>query len=165
MGVVIAVIEEIAVVTVSYTKLVLIMSSKYGSNINSLPVVQHRDRILYALDNHNTIIVISETGTGKSTVIPQILHSSGWASGGKAIVCTQPRRIAAISVASRVAKEIGCRIGEEVGYSVRFDRKISPKTKIKYSTDGVLIREVMSDPLLVAYSVVMVDEVSMLLWI
>jgi ATP-dependent RNA helicase DDX35 len=81
-----------------------------------------------------------------------------YANDYKAIVCTQPRRVAAVNVSGRVAEELGCLVGEEVGYNVRFHTRISSKTVIKYCTDGVLIRETLSDPLLSKYSVVMVDE-------
>ena len=123
-----------------------------------LPIYNYKDHILYALENYNVVVLVSSTGTGKSTQIPQYLYESGWAKD-KCILCTQPRRLAAIAIATRVAQEIGCQVGEQVGYSIRFDRKVSYDTKIKYCTDGVLIREMMSDPLLEAYSVVIIDEV------
>ena len=136
-----------------------------SSNFNStqtqnLPIHAHKLEILYALEKYSTVVLVSDTGTGKSTQVPQYLYSSGWASEGKAIVCTQPRRVAVLSISKRVAQEVGCILGDEVGYMIRFDSKYSNKTKIKYCTDGVLIREIMSDPLLSAYSVVMIDEVS-----
>jgi HrpA-like RNA helicase len=86
------------------------------------------------------------------------LHEAGWTAKGRSVVCTQPRRVAAISVSARTAEEFGCRLGEEVGYAVRFDNKTSSNTIIKYCTDGVLLRETQNDPLLSKYSVVMVDE-------
>lgn len=99
-----------------------------------------------------------ETGCGKSTQLPLYLHEAGWANEGYAVVCTQPRRVAVMTVASRVADEFGCKVGEEVGYGIRFDFQCSTKTKIKYYTDGVLLRETMTDPLLSKYSVVIIDE-------
>jgi ATP-dependent RNA helicase DDX35 len=100
-----------------------------------------------------------ETGCGKSTQLPLYLHEGGWTSDGtSAIVCTQPRRLAAITLANRVAEEYGCSVGEQVGYGIRFDYKCSSLTKIKYYTDGVLLREIMSDPLLSRYSCVIIDE-------
>jgi ATP-dependent RNA helicase DDX35 len=90
--------------------------------------------------------------------LPLYLHEAGWTQGERCVVCTQPRRVAATSVATRVAAEFGCTLGEEVGYGVRFDFKCSDKTRIKYYTDGVLLRETMSDPLLSKYSVIIVDE-------
>lgn len=85
-------------------------------------------------------------------------HEGGWTSNGSSIVCTQPRRLAAITVATRVAEEYGCSIGEQVGYGVRFDYKCSSLTKIKYYTDGILLRETLSDPLLSKYSIIIIDE-------
>ena len=86
------------------------------------------------------------------------MYEGGWTSNGGAIVCTQPRRIAAVTVATRVAEEFGCNVGEQVGYGTRFDFKCSSLTKIKYYTDHILIREMISDPLLSKYSIVIVDE-------
>lgn len=95
---------------------------------------------------------------GKSTQIPQYLvESGGWTANDFQVVCTQPRRIAAASLAQRVADEVGTHLGDRVGYSVRFEDKTSPNTKIKYVTDGLLLREAtLHDPLLSRYSVVMV---------
>eukprot|EP01032_Pedospumella_encystans_P025913 gene25913-29272_t len=123
-----------------------------------LPVYRYRTQILYALEKYRTLVLIGETGCGKSTQLPQYLHEAGWTAGSRCVVCTQPRRVAATSVATRVAVEFGCALGEEVGYGVRFDFKCSSKTVIKYYTDGVLLRETMSDPLLSKYSVIIVDE-------
>ena len=87
----------------------------------------------------------------------QYLAESGFADKGR-IGCTQPRRVAAMSVAKRVAEEVGCRLGQEVGYAIRFEDCTSPETKIKYMTDGLLQRESIIDPLCSQYSVVMLDE-------
>ena len=76
------------------------------------------------------------------------------------MVCTQPRRVAAVTVAKRVAEEVGCQLGEDVGYSIRFEDRTCDKTKVKFVTDGVLLRELMTDPELNNYSVVILDEVS-----
>jgi ATP-dependent RNA helicase DDX35 len=96
---------------------------------------------------------------GKTTQIPQYLHEAGWTQGGRVIACTQPRRVAATSIAARVAEEMGVQLGQEVGYSVRFeDMSSSSLTRIKYLTDGMLFRETMMDPLLKRYSVIMIDE-------
>lgn len=124
-----------------------------------LPIFQYRSHILYAVEKYSVVVLISDTGTGKSTQIPQYLLESGWASEGQVILCTQPRRIAVMTISDRVAKERHCLLGDEVGYSIRFEKKYSDeRTKIKYCTDGVLIRELMSDPMLLRYSVVMIDE-------
>ena len=124
----------------------------------NLPITSEKQNILYALERFSTVVVTAETGSGKSTQLPQFLHESGWTKGNRCIACTQPRRMAAITVAGRVAEEFGCVLGEEVGYAVRFDAKCSDKTVIKYCTDGLLLRETMSDPLLSKYSVIIVDE-------
>ncbi|XP_010529181.1 PREDICTED: probable pre-mRNA-splicing factor ATP-dependent RNA helicase DEAH9 [Tarenaya hassleriana] len=124
-----------------------------------LPVYKHRTEILYLVETHATTIVVGETGSGKTTQIPQYLREAGWADGGRVIACTQPRRLAVRSVATRVAEEMGVNLGEEVGYTIRFeDHTASGLTSVKFLTDGVLIREMMDDPLLTKYSVVMVDE-------
>ena len=88
----------------------------------------------------------------------QYLAEEGFCAGGKKIGCTQPRRVAAKSVAERVAEEFGCRLGQEVGYSIRFEDCTSPDTIIKYQTDGMLLRELLVDPDLSSYSVIMLDE-------
>lgn len=124
----------------------------------NLPINTQKANILYALENYNTVVVTAETGSGKSTQLPQFLHEAGWTKGNRCIACTQPRKMAAITVATRVAEEFGCTIGEEVGYAVRFDSKCSDRTVIKYCTDGLLLRETMSDPLLSKYSVILIDE-------
>ena len=89
----------------------------------------------------------------------QYLLESGWGCDGKIIAVTQPRRIAAISLATRVADELGTSLGQVVGYSIRFDEKVSGKTRLKFLTDGMLLREMLTDPLLKRYCVIMVDEV------
>ncbi|RSH91218.1 hypothetical protein EHS25_009517 [Saitozyma podzolica] len=94
-----------------------------------------------------------------STQIPQYLHEAGWTAQNHVVACTQPRRVAATSVATRVAEEVGSVLGDEVGYSIRFEDLSSPtRTRIKYMTDGMLFRETMVDPLLSRYSVIMIDE-------
>ncbi|KAA0166972.1 hypothetical protein FNF27_07423 [Cafeteria roenbergensis] len=124
-----------------------------------LPVFGARARFLYAVETHGVVIVTAETGSGKSTQLPQYLAEAGWAQHGRAVCCTQPRRIAATMLAARVADERGCALGTEVGFAVRFEEQFRRgETKIKFVTDGLLLREAMSDPLLSAYSVVMVDE-------
>ncbi|PWA79926.1 RNA helicase family protein [Artemisia annua] len=124
-----------------------------------LPVYKYREAILYLVETHSTSIIVGETGSGKTTQIPQYLKEAGWADGGRVIACTQPRRLAVQSVAARVAEEMGVTLGEEVGYTIRFEDVTNPDlTRIKFLTDGVLLREMMDDPLLSKYSVIMVDE-------
>jgi ATP-dependent RNA helicase DHX8/PRP22 len=101
--------------------------------------------------------VIGETGSGKTTQMTQYLAESGYTSTGR-IGCTQPRRVAAMSVAKRVAEEVGCRLGEEVGYAIRFEDCTSQSTVIKYMTDGMLLREALLDDSLSSYSVIILDE-------
>lgn len=102
-------------------------------------------------------MVIGETGSGKTTQITQYIAEHGFLSSGK-LACTQPRRVAAMSVAKRVSEEFGCRLGQEVGYTIRFEDCTSPETKIKYMTDGMLLRECLIDSELNQYSVIMLDE-------
>jgi ATP-dependent RNA helicase DDX35 len=125
----------------------------------TLPVFQAREKILYLLEKYQTLVLVGETGCGKSTQVPQYLHEAKWTAEGRVVGCLQPRRVAAVSVAQRVAAERGCAIGEEVGYAIRFESCYSElRTRIKYMTEGVLIREMMRDPLLSRYSVIMLDE-------
>ncbi|XP_031287502.1 probable pre-mRNA-splicing factor ATP-dependent RNA helicase DEAH9 isoform X2 [Pistacia vera] len=117
-----------------------------------LPVYKYRTALLYLVETHATTIVVGETGSGKTTQIPQYLKEAGWADGGRVIACTQPRRLAVQAVASRVAEEMGVKVGEEVGYTIRFeDLTKKGVTMIKFLTDGVLLREMMDDPLLTKY--------------
>lgn len=124
----------------------------------SLPVYQYREQLIKAVKDHQVLIVVGETGSGKTTQLPQYLYESGYSEKGLQIACTQPRRVAATSVATRVAEEMGVRLGQEVGYSIRFDEKSSPKTRVKYMTDGMLLREFMNDALVSKYSAIMIDE-------
>ncbi|KAK9470990.1 P-loop containing nucleoside triphosphate hydrolase protein [Dipodascopsis tothii] len=124
----------------------------------SLPIFRHRREILYLIETTPVVVLIGHTGSGKTTQLPQYLHEAGWTTDGLAVACTQPRRMAATSVAARVANEIGCALGQDVGYSIRFEDMTSDRTRIKYMTDGMLVREILVDPLLSRYSVIMIDE-------
>ncbi|KAE8379441.1 P-loop containing nucleoside triphosphate hydrolase protein [Aspergillus bertholletiae] len=123
-----------------------------------LPIARYRQNLLYLIDTYPVTIVVGQTGSGKTTQLPQYLDQAGWCADGKSIAVTQPRRVAATTVAARVAEEMRCRIGEEVGYSIRFEDLTSASTRIKFLTDGMLLREALVDPLLSRYSVIMVDE-------
>lgn len=123
-----------------------------------LPVAQLKDQLLYTIETHPVTIVVGETGSGKTTQVPQYLLNAGWCTSGSQIAVTQPRRIAATSVAARVAEEAGSPLGQKVGYSIRFEDVTSAATQIKFVTDGLLLREMLVDPLLKRYSVIMVDE-------
>ncbi|PWZ01338.1 P-loop containing nucleoside triphosphate hydrolase protein [Testicularia cyperi] len=151
-------------------------SSLASSSSSSLPVARSRNAILYHVETHQVTIIVAETGSGKTTQIPRYLYEAGWAPAsssssssfddanhgalaGSCIAVTQPRRISAVSSATRVASELGTTLGQEVGYTVRFEDLSSPTaTRIRYMTDGMLLRECMRDPLLTRYSVIMVDE-------
>ncbi|KAL6697274.1 P-loop containing nucleoside triphosphate hydrolase protein [Trichoderma pleuroticola] len=123
----------------------------------SLPVFAFRSQLIKAVQENQILIVVGETGSGKTTQLTQYLAEAGFADNG-IIGCTQPRRVAAMSVAKRVAEEVGCKLGEEVGYNVRFDDCTSPATRIKYMTDGMLQREILMDPDMKRYSCIMLDE-------
>ncbi|CAH8254332.1 unnamed protein product [Arabidopsis lyrata] len=123
----------------------------------SLPIYTYRDDLLKAVEEHQVLVIVGDTGSGKTTQIPQYLHEAGYTKRGK-VGCTQPRRVAAMSVAARVAQEMGVKLGHEVGYSIRFEDCTSDKTVLKYMTDGMLLRELLGEPDLASYSVVIVDE-------
>jgi ATP-dependent RNA helicase DHR2 len=141
-----------------------------------LPIWKHQEAIRQQLRVNDVLILVGETGSGKSTQIPQFLIEEPWCrkqkifvtkgkSGnvGGCIAITQPRRVAAISLARRVASEMGSQLGtasplSQVGYSVRFDHNVSSKTKIKFLTEGMLLQEILRDPWLKEYSAVVVDE-------
>lgn len=122
-----------------------------------LPIFKLREELIKAVYDNQILVVIGETGSGKTTQITQYLAEAGYTARGK-IGCTQPRRVAAMSVAKRVAEEYGCRLGVEVGYTIRFEDCTSPETKIKYMTDGMLLRECLIDPDMKQYSIIMLDE-------
>ncbi|KPA81246.1 putative pre-mRNA splicing factor ATP-dependent RNA helicase putativedead/h helicase [Leptomonas pyrrhocoris] len=123
----------------------------------SLPIYAKRDALMKFVDSHRVTVLVGETGSGKTTQIPQYLVEHGYADHG-IVACTQPRRVAAETLAMRVAEEYGCRLGEEVGYTVRFRDVTSSLTKIKYMTDGMLLREALLDDSFQRYSVIILDE-------
>ncbi|TMW81607.1 hypothetical protein EJD97_008707 [Solanum chilense] len=130
---------------------------KLQEDRKSLPIYSYREDLLQAVNDHQVVVIVGETGSGKTTQIPQYLHEAGYTKCGK-IGCTQPRRVAAMSVAARVSHEMGIKLGNEVGYSIRFEDCTSEKTTLKYMTDGMLLREFLGEPDLASYSVVMIDE-------
>jgi pre-mRNA-splicing factor ATP-dependent RNA helicase DHX15/PRP43 len=129
-----------------------------------LPVWEYKEAFTATLEKNQVTVLVGETGSGKTTQIPQwcidFALSLPVANGQKrrGVACTQPRRVAAMSVAQRVANEMDVLLGQEVGYSIRFEDCSSQKTVLKYMTDGMLLREAMSDPLLESYSCVLLDE-------
>ncbi|KAG0135836.1 P-loop containing nucleoside triphosphate hydrolase protein [Tuber indicum] len=142
-----------------------------------LPIWEHQGAIRAALRVKDVLVMLGETGSGKSTQIGQFLVNEKWMArrrvsvtsgnadgtdkevmAGGCIAITQPRRVAATNLARRVAQEMGCHLGDDVGYSVRFDNKSSEKTRVKFLTDGMLLQEMLHDPLLKRYSAVVVDE-------
>lgn len=134
--------------------------SEFSGNWNyprELPVVEHREEILHALKSHQVIVVVSDTGSGKTTQLPKMVAEAMGPDGGR-IGCTQPRRIAAASVSKRVAEELRVPLGGFVGYQVRFEDKTSRDTRIKFMTDGILLAETQGDPDLTQYQVLILDE-------
>mmetsp|Transcript_20750 Transcript_20750/g.65261 ORF Transcript_20750/g.65261 Transcript_20750/m.65261 type:complete len:931 (+) Transcript_20750:579-3371(+) len=123
----------------------------------ALPIAGLRDELCGAIRDHQCLVVIGETGSGKTTQMTQYMAEMGLTSRGM-IGCTQPRRVAAMSVAARVSKELDVVLGREVGYSIRFEDCTSRDTVIKYMTDGMLLREFLGEPDLASYSVMMIDE-------
>ncbi|XP_056268043.1 pre-mRNA-splicing factor ATP-dependent RNA helicase PRP16 isoform X1 [Pseudoliparis swirei] len=122
-----------------------------------LPIFAVRQQLLNIIRDNSIVIVVGETGSGKTTQLTQYLHEDGYTSYGM-VGCTQPRRVAAMSVAKRVSEEIGSNLGEEVGYAIRFEDCTSEKTLIKYMTDGILLRESLRESDLDHYSAVIMDE-------
>jgi hypothetical protein len=126
-----------------------------------LPGWDAKKDFLKLIKKNQTVVLVGETGSGKTTQLPQFLLEAGYhIQGGesRAIACTQPRRVAAMSVSQRVADELDVTLGTYVGYLIRFDDKTSDETILKFMTDGMLLREAMNDPLLSRYSVIILDE-------
>ncbi|XP_078610851.1 putative ATP-dependent RNA helicase DHX40 isoform X1 [Branchiostoma floridae x Branchiostoma japonicum] len=122
-----------------------------------LPIHDFQDDIVADVRRSKALVVVGYTGSGKTTQLPQFLYKAGFSKHGM-IGVTQPRRVAALSVAARVAQEMKCTLGREVGYQVRFDDCTSQDTQIKYMTDGCLLREFLDDRELSRYSVIILDE-------
>jgi ATP-dependent helicase HrpA len=122
-----------------------------------LPILEKKDEILQALLSSQVVIIAGETGSGKTTQLPLICLEAGFGKTKK-IAVTQPRRIAATSVAAYVAQQVSCSLGSFVGYKVRFNDKDSAQTKITFMTDGILLRELQTDKFLSRYDVIIIDE-------
>ncbi|KAJ3102519.1 DEAH-box RNA helicase prp16, partial [Phlyctochytrium planicorne] len=124
---------------------------------NYLPVFAVREELMQVVRDNQVVIVVGETGSGKTTQLAQYLHEEGYSRFGM-IGCTQPRRVAAMSVAKRVSEEVECKLGDLVGYAIRFEDCTSDATLIKYMTDGVLLRETLTKSDLDHYSAIIMDE-------
>ena len=122
-----------------------------------LPISSRRGEIMEALRAHQVVVVAGETGSGKTTQLPKMCLELGLAEHGQ-IGCTQPRRVAAMSVSKRVAEELGVAWGREVGCKMRFNDDTSRETRLKFMTDGILLAEIQSDPLLRRYTALILDE-------
>ncbi len=122
-----------------------------------LPVVARRQEVIETIAANQVVVLCGETGSGKSTQLPKILTEMGRGVAG-VIGHTQPRRIAARSVAARVAEELGCKLGQEVGYRIRFTDSSGPLTRIRLMTDGILLAETQADRYLDQYDTIIVDE-------
>lgn len=122
-----------------------------------LPIFSVREELLQVIRENQVVVVVGETGSGKTTQLTQYLHEDGYTIGG-IVGCTQPRRVAAMSVAKRVSEEMDTELGDKVGYAIRFEDVTGPKTIIKYMTDGVLLRETLKDSDLDKYRVIVMDE-------
>ena len=125
---------------------------------SQLPVSTARDDIAEAVRASQVVIISGQTGSGKTTQLPKILLELGRGSHGRQIVHTQPRRLAARTVAERIASEMGVKLGEEVGYQVRFTDESSPKTRLRVVTDGILLAQIQRDPKLMQYDTIVIDE-------
>ena len=150
---------------IPYKVTVLSLSTLKIEFPESLPVSAKRDEIMAAIAAHQVVIVCGETGSGKTTQLPKIALAMGRgklnyppSERGKLIGHTQPRRIAASSVAKRIAEELNTPLGEVVGYKVRFQDRLSRDASVKLMTDGILLAETQNDPLLKAYDTIIIDE-------
>ncbi|KAA9133437.1 ATP-dependent RNA helicase HrpA [Marinihelvus fidelis] len=124
---------------------------------DALPITARREDIIAAIRDNPVVVVAGETGSGKTTQLPRYCLEAGRGIDGQ-VACTQPRRIAARAMATRVAEELGVKLGEQVGYQVRFRDHASKDGYIKFMTDGLLLAEAMGDPLLRAYDTILIDE-------
>ncbi|WKY07890.1 hypothetical protein Q1695_007409 [Nippostrongylus brasiliensis] len=129
---------------------------------HQLPVWEYKEKFMEILHNNQCMILVGETGSGKTTQIPQwcveYVRQRAIPGQRRLVACTQPRRAAAMSAAARVADEMDVKLGQEVGYSIRFEDCVSAQTVLKYCTDGLLLREAMNCPLLDGYGVIILDE-------
>ncbi|OWK14324.1 DHX40, partial [Cervus elaphus hippelaphus] len=132
-------------------------TSQEGGTTPTFPIQKQRKKLIQAVKDNSFLIVTGNTGSGKTTQLPKYLYEAGFSQHGM-IGVTQPRKVAAISVAQRVAEEMKCTLGSKVGYQVRFDDCSSKETAIKYMTDGCLLKHILGDPNLSKFSVIILDE-------
>lgn len=125
--------------------------------MKQLPIHAYEAEIVRTVREHPVTVIAAETGAGKSTQVPLMLLAAGFGKQGM-IGITQPRRVAAISVAEYVAELHGTKLGETIGYQIRNDRAVGTATRVKFMTEGILLRELHSDPELRRYEVLIVDE-------
>ncbi|XP_071736415.1 pre-mRNA-splicing factor ATP-dependent RNA helicase DEAH7-like isoform X2 [Rutidosis leptorrhynchoides] len=133
------------------------MTKSLSQQRQYLPIFSVRDELLQVVRENQVVVVVGETGSGKTTQLTQYLHEDGYTTNG-IVGCTQPRRVAAMSVAKRVSEEMETELGDLVGYAIRFEDVTGPKTVIKYMTDGVLLRETLKDADLDKYRIIVMDE-------
>ena len=123
-----------------------------------LPVAAFLAEVGKQVSQHQVVVLEGETGSGKTTQIPQYLVQAGYTKHGRMVACTQPRRVAAMSIAKRVAEEMDVKLGEQVGYTIRFEDMTCASTALRFMTDGMLLQHAMADPLLSKYAVIVLDE-------
>ena len=124
---------------------------------SSLPITSEEHTIMESIFNDSVVIICGETGSGKTTQVPQFLFEAGFAQNGQMIGVTEPRRVAAIAMSQRVGHEMNVST-ERVSFQIRFESNVTPNTRIKFMTDGVLLKEIQNDFLLTKYSVIIIDE-------
>lgn len=122
-----------------------------------LPILSEEHRIMEEIMYHPVVIICGETGSGKTTQVPQFLYEAGYHLNGKMVGVTEPRRVAAISMSKRVAHELNL-TSKEVSYQIRFEGNVTEKTAIKFMTDGILLKEIQNDFMLRKYSAIIIDE-------
>lgn len=122
---------------------------------DNLPIAKFKHEIIEKIRDNSVVLISGDTGSGKSTQVPQYLIEAGY----QKIACSQPRRIACISLAKRVAYETNNVFGDEIGYQIRFDQNRTDSTKVLFLTEGLLLRQITTDPLLSSYDVIILDEI------
>ncbi|ROT85322.1 putative ATP-dependent RNA helicase kurz [Penaeus vannamei] len=132
-------------------------SAEVQANRLKLPILSEEQTIMEAINENPVTVIVGATGSGKTTQVPQFLYEAGYTSNGKMIGVTEPRRVAAIAMSQRVGHEMNLS-SDQVSYQIRFEGNSTPETKIKFMTDGVLLKEIQKDPTLKKYSVIIIDE-------